>query len=51
MGIAGRVEGLPLNVNYHFSVGINRYKAKGSRFLLPFLFYVLEVYLLWGFFQ
>ena len=41
----------PLNVNYHFSVGINRYKAKGSRFLLPFLFYVLEVYLLWGFFQ
>ena len=49
--ITGRVEGLPLNVNYHFSVGINRYRAKGSCFLLPFLFYVLEVYLLWGFFQ
>ena len=30
---------------------VDQYKAKGSRFLLPFLFYVLEVYLLWGFFS
>ena len=31
-----------------FSVGINRYRAKGSRFLLPFLFYVLEVCICYG---
>ena len=36
--IAGRIKGLPLNVYYQFSVGINRYRAKGSRFLLPFYF-------------
>lgn len=46
--IAGRIKGLPLNVYYQFSVGINRYRAKGSRFLLPFLFYVLEVCICYG---
>lgn len=38
----------PLSVYYQFSVGINRYRAKGSRFLLPFLFYVLEVCICYG---
>lgn len=46
--IAGRIKGLPLNVYYQFLVGINRYRAKGSRFLLPFLFYVLEVCICYG---